>query len=86
MVVDTPDYSPKQPPLQRPKAVNSEPQRDTPELMAVDGTDDDYMMVDHLTTDMEVEENQHPIVHPLQHEGNTAPQMQGPTHDYLESS
>ena len=98
LVVDTLDYSPKQPPPQRPRPINSKPLGDTPELMEVDATDDDEMMVDHHTTDMEVEENQHLIIHPpaspiLRRSMKItwplkplSSQMQGPTHDYLESS
>ena len=62
-VVDTLDYSPKQPPPQRLRPINSEPLGDTPEMMKVEGMDEDKVMVEHHTTDIETEENQHPIIH-----------------------
>ena len=61
--VDTPDYLPKQPLPQRPIPINSEPPSDTPELIGLDVMDDTEMMVDHHTTDKEVEKKQHLIIH-----------------------
>ena len=96
-VENTPEILPKQLPPQRPRLINSEPPGDTPELMEVDAMDDDRMMVDHHTTDMELEENQHPIYSPASPilwrstwvtwpPRPQSPQMRGPTHDYSESS
>ena len=63
--------------------------------MEVDVIDDDEIMVDHHTTDMEMEENQHPIIHPpaspiLRRSTRVtrplrplSPQMLGPTDDYV---
>ena len=98
LFVDTADYSPKQPPPQKPRPIDSEPPGDTPELMEVDAMDDDEMMVDNPTRNIKVEENQHLIIHPpasliLQYSTRfTRPsrllptQMRGLIHDYSESS
>ena len=97
-VVNTPDYSPKQPPPQKQRLIECEPPGDTPEIMEVNAMDDDEMMADNHTKDMEVEENQPPTIHQSaisiprcstrirRLPRSLSSQMRGPTHDYSEPS
>ena len=97
-VVDTPNYTPQesQPLIQRQMPIDCETPCIEPEMMEVVDTDVDRGMADH--TDMEVEENQHPIVQPppspvlrrstriIRPPRSLSPQMRGPAHYYSESS
>ena len=97
-VVGTPNNTPQelQALTQRQMPVDSETPCIEPDMMEVVNTDVDGGMADH--TDMDVEENQHPIVQPslspvlrcttrvIRPPRSRSPQMRGPAHYYSESS
>ena len=95
------DYSPKQSPTQsfpdNTRPIDNEHPSDTAELMQIDVIYEVEMLLDHHITHMEMEENQHSIIHPpassiLRHSPRVtrlprplSTQMQRPTPDYSES-